>query len=65
MDVASEHEAYLNGGLKAIDEMHDAGLLDSRTQRAWQNIASGEPARIEQGNADLAWHEQNQVIVPG
>jgi hypothetical protein len=62
IDQASMHEAYLNGGTAAIDEMHRAGLLDDRAAGAWTDIASGDPARVQHGNADLLYREQNQVI---
>lgn len=62
MDQASMHEAYLNGGMPAIDEMHSAGLIDNQTQTAWHEIASGDPSQIQNGNAALLSREQNQVI---
>ena len=62
IDMASQHEAYLNGGTAAIDEMRKAGLIDIRAQNAWNDIASGDPQRIQHGNTDLLYREQNQVI---
>ncbi|MDQ3885799.1 MAG: hypothetical protein M3308_01980, partial [Actinomycetota bacterium] len=62
IDQASMHMAYLNGGIMAIDEMRRAGLIDSRAQNAWNDIASGDPYRIQRGNADLLYREQNQII---
>ncbi|MDT5281866.1 MAG: hypothetical protein QOJ20_3061 [Mycobacterium sp.] len=62
IDMASQHEAYLNGGTAAIDEMRRAGLIDNRAQNAWNDIASGDPYRIQHGNTDLLYREQNQVI---
>jgi hydrolase family protein len=61
-DQASMHEAYLNGGTSAIQEMRDAGLIDDKANSAWQDIASGDPTRIKQGNTLLLDREQNQVI---
>jgi hypothetical protein len=62
MDQASMHEAYLNGGVPAVDEMHSAGLIDGQTQTAWHQIASGDPSQVQNGNALLLSREQNQVI---
>lgn len=62
IDQASMHEAYLNGGTNAINEMHAAGLVDDRTMNAWSDIATGDPQRIKHGNTDLLNREQNQII---
>ncbi|MGQ0774741.1 MAG: putative alpha/beta hydrolase [Pseudonocardiales bacterium] len=62
IDQGGMHAAYLDGGAGAIDEMRRAGLIDDRAQNAWNDIASGDPARIEHGNADLLYREQNQII---
>lgn len=71
-DQAMMHEAYLGGGMGAIQELADAGLLGSdelqstQAVTAWQRIddgvASGDPALIQQGNADLLYREQYHVI---
>ncbi len=62
IDQGSMHEAYLNGGMGAIDEMRAAGLVDGNAQTAWQEVASGDPAQIQDGNTRLLNREQNQVI---
>jgi hypothetical protein len=62
IDQASMHEAYLNGGTVAIDEMRAAGLLDDNASTAWHEIASGDPAQIQDGNTRLLSREQNQII---
>jgi hypothetical protein len=62
IDQGSMHEAYLNGGLLAIDEMKAAGLIDRETQLAWRDIASGDPGLVEHGNAQLLYREQNQIV---
>ena len=62
IDMASQHEAYLNGGPAAIDEMRRAGLIDIPAQTAWKDIASGDPYRIQRGNTHLLYREQNQII---
>lgn len=62
IDQASMHEAYLNGGTAAIDEMRRAGLIDDRAANAWSDIASGDAGRVQHGNADLLYREQNQIV---
>ncbi|HEY0500226.1 MAG TPA: hypothetical protein VGD48_31070 [Kutzneria sp.] len=62
IDQGSMHEAYVNGGAGAIDEMRRAGLIDDRAANAWNDMASGDPSRIQHGNTDLLYREQNQVI---
>ena len=61
-DQASMHEAYLSGGMPAIQEMQDAGLIDGKAHTAWADIASGDPTRIKEGNTLLLDREQNQII---
>ena len=61
-DQGAMHEAYVEGGQSAITEMHAAGLIDDRANQAWQDIDSGDPTRIQQGNTNLLYREQNQVI---
>ncbi|MEC3982638.1 WXG100-like domain-containing protein, partial [Amycolatopsis sp. H20-H5] len=62
IDQASMHEAYLGGGLGALDEIRRAGLVDAKAMGAWADIASGDQARIQRGNTALLDREQNQVI---
>ncbi|MFD0000248.1 hypothetical protein [Nocardia sp. NPDC127526] len=65
-DQAAMHEAYLTGGMAEIERMSDAGLLDPRAEKAWQNIHDGyvrdDSALIALGNKDLLWREQWQII---
>lgn len=62
IDMAPQHEAYLNAGLSGIDEIRRAGLIDNDTNQAWIDINRGDPAHVQQGNTRLASREQNQVI---
>jgi Hydrolase N-terminal helical domain len=62
MDQASMHEAYLTGGTGAINEMAAAGLVDGNAQTAWNEISSGDPAKIQHGNMLLLDREQNKII---
>lgn len=54
MDLGAMHAAYLSGGVQAVEEMRDAGLIDPDVTTAWR-----DPAR-----AVLAFssREQNLVI---
>ncbi|NLU82758.1 Tat pathway signal protein [Rhodococcus sp. HNM0569] len=61
-DLIPQHQAYLGGGMAAIDEYHAAGLIDDAAYSAWQDIATGEPDKIVDGNAQLLYREQNQAI---
>jgi hypothetical protein len=40
-DQAAMHEAYLDGGIAMIREFYDAGIIDSATLKAWQQIDAG------------------------
>ena len=66
LDQAVMHEAYLNGGLPAVEELRDAGLIDDRALEAWRQIqegaATGDPDLLAAGNGRLLWREQNQII---
>ncbi|MFD4368039.1 Tat pathway signal protein [Rhodococcus sp. NPDC058521] len=62
MDLIPQHEAFLGGGMEAIDEYNAAGLLDARAYRAWTDLATGEPDKVFEGNKDLLYREQYQAI---
>lgn len=68
-DLAWQHEAYLLGGPAAIRRAVNklpAGqrrqAMDPRTMRAWEDIASGDLARVEGGNFRLVEREQLPVV---
>lgn len=61
-DLLPQHEAYLAGGLDAIDEFRRAGIIDDRATRAWHDLASGDPERVVRGNTELLYREQYQSI---
>lgn len=54
MDIATMHVAYIDGGIAAVEEMRDAGLIDADTTAAW----------ADPPNAVLrfSYREQNIVI---
>lgn len=70
VDQAASHEAYLGGGMEAIEEMQEAGLFDNgnpdATVQAWQNIddgrRSGDEALVTAGNEYLLYREQHDII---
>ena len=61
-DQALMHEAYLDRGLDAIAELRSAGILDEATTRAWEQIDSGDPGRVQEGNRTLLFREQHDII---
>ncbi|MCP2250702.1 hypothetical protein [Lentzea aerocolonigenes] len=54
MDLGAMHAAYLHGGIKAVEEMRDAGIIDADTTAAW-----ADPA---QAVMEFSSREQNLVI---
>jgi hypothetical protein len=60
-DQALMHEAYLDGGLEAIRALGLAGIIDSATVRAWEQI-DGDPAQVQAGNRTLLYREQHDII---
>ncbi|GGU79454.1 hypothetical protein [Lentzea flava] len=54
MDLGAMHAAYLHGGIKAVEEMRDAGIIDAETTAAW-----ADPA---QAVLEFSSREQNIVI---
>jgi hypothetical protein len=61
-DQALMHEAYLDRGLDAVHELHSAGIVDETTARAWEQIDSGDPERVQEGNRTLLFREQHDII---
>ena len=61
-DQMPMHEAFMAGGIAGIKEMYDAGLIDSDTYRAWQDIDSGDAGRVAAGNEQLLYREQHDII---
>lgn len=61
-DQATQHQAYVEAGLPAMQELHAAGLLSPESLRAWQDIASGVPSRVAAGNKYHLLREQSDII---
>ncbi|KAJ6779357.1 hypothetical protein PWT90_04022 [Aphanocladium album] len=54
MDIATMHVAYIYGGMSAVEEMRDAGLIDAETTAAWADPPNGV--------LRFSYREQNLVI---
>lgn len=66
-DLAWQHEAFLADPVDAIalGFLHDRNVsFDSSYGRAWEQIASGNPANVAAGNRDLLRNEQFTIIQP-
>ncbi|GAA2758887.1 DUF4157 domain-containing protein [Actinopolymorpha rutila] len=65
MDLAWQHQAYREGGIKALAAAAARGELDKDGLAAWQEIDSGDPSRVSKGNQALLKREQYQVLQGG
>lgn len=61
-DMVPMHEAYLEAGRPAVEELGAAGLLDDNARAAWDAIFSGTPAGLADGTLRMADREQNQIV---
>ena len=61
-DQGVQHQAYADGGMAAIEELAAANLVSPTSLRAWQDIASGDPARVSEGNGYHLYREQYEII---
>lgn len=61
-DIATQHEAFKSDGMDGIRRLHSEGRIDMFAVEAWEDIASGDPARISRGNAALLRREQFTVL---
>lgn len=71
-DVGGMHEAYLKGGITAVNELFAANLIDRDTYTAWQGIdaMSGRPqsdvtAQRYRHDATIAFATREQGVVIG
>lgn len=71
IDQAAMHEAYLEGGMDAIEEMDAAGLFDNeaypdQTVNSWEQldegIRTGDNDLVNAGNEGLLYREQHDII---
>lgn len=69
MDLAWQHEAYLSGGIKEINEARQRGELSIRNWNAWQlidkGITDGNRDLVSQGNKLLLKREQQIILAEG
>jgi hypothetical protein len=61
-DLAWQHEAYLAGGIAEMRRLKAAGEIRAAVLEAWEDIASGDPKRVANGNRALLRREQKDVI---
>ena len=61
-DQGSMHQAYVDGGLEAIEEMRAAGLIDDSILEGWRQVDSGVPAEVAKGNTTFLRREQENII---
>jgi len=62
LDQARQHQACMNGGLEEINRLRDSGAIDPETARSWAKIDSGDPSQVQEGNTELLYREQNEII---
>ena len=61
-DQGVQHQAYVDGGMAAMEELAAAGLLSPSSLDAWRDIASGDPDRVSRGNELHLRREQFDII---
>ncbi|WP_433575680.1 hypothetical protein [Nocardia brasiliensis] len=61
-DLVPMHEAYVALGMRGIDEMTEAGILDADIHTAWQSIARGTQDGYVDALIRMTDREQNRVI---
>ncbi|MFF7939133.1 hypothetical protein ACFZC5_05445 [Nocardia gamkensis] len=61
-DLVPMHEAYVALGMRGIDEMYAAGVLDDDIHAAWQSIASGTRDGYIDALIRMTDREQNHVV---
>ncbi|HEX8699837.1 MAG TPA: SH3 domain-containing protein [Myxococcaceae bacterium] len=64
-DLAWQHEAYQAGGLAEIKRLADTKQLGNPYYKAWQKIDSGDIEKVWEGNRDLLYFEQHDIIADG
>src|ERR1700722_3578063 len=67
-DLAWQQEAYLDGGLAALEPFYESGDIDKNTYQGWRQIDDGirtnNQSEIVAGNTALLYREQKQVLQP-
>jgi hypothetical protein len=62
MDLGWQLHAYDQGGIAEMRRLAEAGELTPEQLEAWEDIASGDPERIAQGNEALVIREQRDIL---
>ncbi len=63
-DLAWQHVAYAEGGIAEMRRLNASGQLSDELVQVWEDIASGDPARVQAGNTALLQREQQRIIQP-
>jgi hypothetical protein len=65
-DQAPMHEAYIARGVRQIEELYRARIIDAATLEAWRQIDIGrrnsDPSLVDRGNRTLLFREQFDII---
>ncbi|MEV6321822.1 hypothetical protein AB0M45_11575 [Nocardia sp. NPDC051787] len=61
-DLVPMHEAYVALGMRGIDEMYAAGVLDDDIRTAWQSIAAGTENGYIDALIRMTDREQNRIV---
>ena len=64
VDLAWQHQAFLEGDLKAMEAAGSDGELDQGPMSAWRLIASGDKGAGSRGNFALLLREQRDILEP-
>lgn len=61
-DLAWQHMAYAEGGVKALEACYQRGEIGLENLNAWRDIGSGNENRIWRGNEALLKREQFDIL---
>lgn len=61
-DLFWQHLAFQNGGIAEIEKIYCAGGIEIEIYRAWLKIAQDDAINIYEGNKDLLYHEQRNIL---
>jgi len=65
-DQATQHQAYVTGGISEIEELYRARIIDVATRDAWRQIddghRQGDKALVGLGNRALLFREQLDIL---
>jgi hypothetical protein len=64
MDLAWQHQAYLERGICELDAAYRRGDISKKNFDAWLDIDSGDPERVWRGNKALLYQEQYNILDP-